>query len=66
MTRLERLQREITELPAEERARMREWFAELDGADWDARFETDALSGKLDALADAALEAHRAGKTRPM
>jgi len=66
MTRLERLQREITELPAEDRARMREWFAELDGAEWDIRFEADIMAGKLDAFANAALAAHRAGKTQPM
>ena len=35
-------------------------------AHWDAQIEADAASGKLDAPAEKALKAHRAGRTRPL
>jgi hypothetical protein len=39
-------------------------FAELRGWIWERNIESDAVSGKLDYLAEEALQEHRAGKTR--
>jgi hypothetical protein len=39
-------------------------FAELRGWIWERDIESDAVSGKLDYLAEEALQEHRAGKTR--
>lgn len=66
MSKLEKIEREIASLAPDELARFRAWFAQYDAANWDARFEIDAASGRLDALADAALAAHRAGRTQPL
>ena len=66
MTRVEKLEREIRSLTAEELATFREWFASFDAAAWDARLEADAKAGKLDALADTALADHRAGRSRKL
>jgi hypothetical protein len=66
MTRLEKIEREIETLGPQELARFRAWFAEYDAANWDAQFENDATAGKLDAMADQALAAHRAGRTRAL
>jgi len=66
MTRVEKIEKDVQGLDAEELARFREWFAEFDGANWDAQIEADALAGKLNALGDKALAAHRAKRTRPM
>ena len=66
MTRLEKIEREIETLGPQELARFRAWFAEYDAANWDARFEDDAAAGKLDAMAEKALVAHRAGRTRAL
>ena len=66
MTRLEKIEREIETLGPQELARFRAWFAEYDAANWDAKFEGDAAAGKLDAMADKALAAHRAGRTRAL
>ena len=52
----------VTELPAPELARFRQWFAEFDGDVWDAQIEADAAAGKLDALASEALAEYHAGK----
>ncbi len=39
----------------------RAWFAVFDADRFDAAIEHDARAGKLDAFADEALAAHRAG-----
>lgn len=64
MTRLERIEREVASLKAEELDRFRKWFAEFDAASWDSQVEADVAAGKLDSLADAALAAHRQGRTK--
>jgi hypothetical protein len=40
----------------------RTWFAEFDGAAWDRQMEDDVAAGRLDALAEEALEDLRAGR----
>jgi hypothetical protein len=66
MTRLERIEKEIAELSAEELERFRMWFEEFDAARWDSELERDAASGALDRLADEALAEHHAGRTKPL
>ena len=41
-------------------------MAEIDWDMWDRQIEADSESGKLDFLVDEALEAHRAGLTKPL
>jgi hypothetical protein len=66
MTRLEKIEREIEALGAEELSRFRAWFAAFDAANRNARIDSDAASGKLDALSERAIAAHRGGRTRPL
>jgi hypothetical protein len=66
MTKLEKIEREIEALGPDELARFRQWFADFDAANWDAEIEADAASGRLDALAEKELSAHRYGRTRPL
>ncbi len=66
MTRLERLEQDIRSLNPEELASLRDWFRKYDAARWDRQFEADAVCGKLDKLAEAALAAHKAGRTKPL
>jgi hypothetical protein len=40
----------------------RAWFAEFDAVAWDRQIEDDVAAGRLDALADEALEDLRAGR----
>lgn len=63
MGKFEKIENEVRALSAEELAAFRKWFREFDADTWDREIEADALAGKLDALADRALSAHRAGKT---
>ncbi|MEH2372371.1 hypothetical protein [Nostoc sp.] len=51
----------VSQLSPEELAAFRVWFAEFDAALWDKQFETDVAAGRLDALAEKALQDLRAG-----
>ena len=62
MTTVEDIQEAITQLPAWELARFREWFEVFDVDSFDAAIRRDAHSGKLDALAEGAIAAYRARK----
>lgn len=64
MSTLEELEQKIRNLPAEELAKFRAWFIEFDHLLWDKQIETDASSGKLDALVSEALPDYRSGKAR--
>lgn len=66
MTRLEEVEKTIEAMSPQELASFREWFARFEETVWDDKFESDASSGKLDTLAGAALNAHRAGKSREL
>jgi hypothetical protein len=46
--------------------RFRAWFETFDAEQFDAAIERDARAGKLDVLADEALAAHRAGRSRDL
>ena len=58
---IQEIEQAITELSPNELARFREWFEEFDAQAWDEQFENDAKSGKLDQLADKAINDFRDG-----
>jgi hypothetical protein len=60
------IERAIAELPPDQLARFRKWFDEFDAKAWDAQFERDANSGKLDRVAGKAIAEHRAGKSKEL
>jgi len=53
----------VAGLSPDELSKFRAWFVEFDAADWDRQFEEDVRAGRLDALAQEALEDLRAGRT---
>jgi len=63
MGKLESIERQIEDLSPQEMAELREWFATFDAEAWDRQFEADVRAGKLDALAEKALQAHASGTT---
>lgn len=63
---VQEIEKAITELSPHELARFREWFEEFDARAWDEQFERDAKSGKLDKLAEKAIEDYRAGKAKEL
>ena len=66
MTKLEKIERAVTELTPEEMHAFADWFAELQSDLWDAQIERDALEGRLDKFGDVALAHLRAGRTTPL
>jgi hypothetical protein len=53
----------VAGLAPEELAKFRAWFVEFDADAWDRQIEDDVNAGRLDALAEEALEDLRAGRT---
>jgi len=66
MGTVEDIEKAIERLHPSELMRFRAWFEEFDAARFDERIARDAAAGKLDALADEALAAFRAGRAREL
>lgn len=62
MATLHEIERAITELPREQLASFRTWFAEFDAKVWDQQFAEDVAAGRQDGLADEALQDVREGR----
>ena len=60
------LEKAIAKLPPDELAELRAWFDDFDAARFDEKIERDAKAGKLDRLADAAVEDFREGRAREL
>ena len=63
---IEKIERQIEALSAEELAQFRAWFVEFDWAAWDRQLEADIRAGKLDRVTEKARRDHTKGKTRPL
>jgi hypothetical protein len=66
MTKIEQIEQDVRKLDRDELAAFRRWFREYDSEEWDRQIEDDARAGKLDKLAEEALAAHRAGKSKEL
>jgi len=64
VTKVQKLEQEIQKLDRSELASFRDWFRKFDSDEWDCQIEKDINMGKLDNLAQQALTAHKAGKSR--
>jgi proline dehydrogenase len=62
MSTLPEIKTAVSQLTPEDLAAFRAWFAEFDARAWDLQFEQDAASGRLDKLAEDALEDLREGR----
>jgi len=62
MSTVEEIEEAVRRLSSQELAAFREWFAQLDAAAWDRQIEEDVAAGRLDALAEEALNDLRAGR----
>ncbi|BAY27167.1 hypothetical protein NIES2100_69890 [Calothrix sp. NIES-2100] len=62
MSSLQEIEKAISQLSPEELAAFRAWFAEFDAAVWDKQLEADVAAGRLDALANKALQDLQAGR----
>jgi hypothetical protein len=62
MSTLEEIEEAVRRLSPKELAAFQSWFAQLDAAAWDRQIEEDVVAGRLDALADEALNDLREGR----
>jgi hypothetical protein len=62
MSSLNEIEEAVLRLTPAELDAFRAWFAEFDAAAWDRQMEDDVEAGRLDALADEALDDLRAGR----
>ena len=61
MSNLQEIESAVRKLSPEELAAFRIWFAEFDAQLWDRQFEEDVAAGRLDGLAEKALQHLREG-----
>jgi hypothetical protein len=66
MSTVAEIEAAVVRLSNEELAAFRNWFNEFDAEAWDRKFESDALSGRLDRLGEEALEDLREGRCRDL
>lgn len=60
---IEEIENEIVNLPQDQLRKFRAWYESFDSNAWDEQIEHDVMTGKLDALANAAIADHEAGKS---
>jgi hypothetical protein len=66
MSTIAEIEQALERLSPEELARFRQWFAEFDSDQWDRQIESDVAAGKLDALADEALNDLKQNRCRDL
>jgi hypothetical protein len=66
MTTVEDIEKAIETLKPSEFDRLRVWFEEFQASQFDKKIERDTKAGKLDRLADQALDDHRKGRSREL
>jgi hypothetical protein len=62
MSTVEEIENAVRHLSPEDLAAFRAWFSEFDACLWDRQFEEDVAAGKLDKLAEEALQDLREGR----
>ena len=62
MSSVKEIEDAVLRLSAAERHAFRGWFAEYEARGWDTQLESDAAAGRLDALAEEALNDFREGR----
>ena len=66
MSSVKEIEAAIRALSADDLAALRAWFQEYDAAQWDEQIERDVAAGRLDALAEEALEDLRCGRCKDL
>ena len=63
---IQEIETAVAQLPNPELAQFTAWFEEYQADLWDKQIEQDALSGRLDTLAEQAHREFEAGHCRPL
>ena len=65
MSTVQEIEAAISRLPKDEFWRLTDRLIVLREEEWDRQIEEDIKAGKLDKLAEEAIDEYKAGKTRP-
>jgi len=60
---VQEIEEAVTQLTPKQLADFRSWFMAFEAQRWDQQLENDISIGRLDSLADEALNDYRAGRT---
>jgi len=63
---IEDIEKAVATLPPDQFAQFRAWFEQFDAGRFDQKIERDAKAGKLDRLADEAVDDFRRGRAREL
>jgi len=63
---VEEIETAVAQLPEDQLRQFRTWYGKFDSEAWDEQIEKDVSAGRLDALAEAAIVDHKAGKTKKL
>jgi hypothetical protein len=63
MSKVKDIENQVEGLSPGELETFRQWFARFDAEAWDRQLEADVKAGKLDTLAQRALQDHAAGRS---
>lgn len=66
MSQVEEIEIAVQNLPARDLLKFRQWFSAFDAQAWDSQLETDIAKGKLNSLANSAIEEHKNGQSRKL
>ncbi len=66
MLNLKDIEEAVSNLKEKELRKFREWFEEFDAGVWDKQFTEDVKSGRLDKIAEHALEDYKKGKCKEL
>ena len=66
MASVEEIEKAVSQLAPSDLAQFRRWFEQFEADQFDQAIERDALSGKLDRLAEQAVAQHRKGLSREL
>jgi hypothetical protein len=64
MSTLEQIEAAILTLPSNEFQQLKKWFADIAYQYWDKKLEQDIEAGKLDFLAEEAIDEFKTGRCR--
>jgi hypothetical protein len=63
---IEDIENAVAKLTPDQLAKFRDWFEQFDAARFDQKIERDAKAGKLDSLANQAIDDFRKGRAREL
>ena len=66
MKKIEEIEADIEKLSSSEIKAFRRWFIDFDTQQWDNQIQEDVEKGKLDELANDAINEFRAGKAKEL